>query len=61
MKNSDRQTSRIEHDAVLQKVLTDLMSDHLELFKQFQDNAFFRKWLSDLSFSSTYKAPEQWV
>lgn len=61
MKNSDRQTSRIEHDAVLQKVLTDLMSDHLELFKQFQDNTFFRKWLSDLSFSSTYKAPEQWV
>ena len=30
------------------------MSDNMELFKQFQDNPSFKKWLSDLVFNLTY-------
>jgi type I restriction enzyme R subunit len=38
----------------LQKVIFSIMSDNMELFKQFQDNPSFRKWLSDLVFNLTY-------
>jgi hypothetical protein len=38
MKNNDKKTARIEHDAALQRVMIDLLSDHTELFKQFSDN-----------------------
>jgi hypothetical protein len=54
MKNSDKQNARIEHDKALQRVIIDLLNDHTELFKQFQDNAAFKKWLSDTNFASTY-------
>jgi type I restriction enzyme R subunit len=30
------------------------MADNMELFKQFQDNPSFKKWLSDLVFNLTY-------
>ncbi len=55
-KYSDKQNARIEHDKALQRVVTDLLSDHTELFKQFSDNQSFRKWLADTVFSSTYGA-----
>lgn len=58
MKNSDRQNARIEHDNALQRVLVELLSDHTELFKQFSDNASFRKWLADTIFQATYAPPE---
>jgi type I restriction enzyme R subunit len=32
MKHSDRQNARIEHDKALQRVVTDLLADHTELF-----------------------------
>ena len=54
MKNSDKQNARIEHDKALQRVIIDLLTDHTELFKQFQDNAGFKKWLGDTIFSATY-------
>jgi type I restriction enzyme R subunit len=54
MKNNDKKTARIEHDAALQRVMIDLLSDHTELFKQFMDNQGFRKWLSDSVFQVTY-------
>lgn len=57
MKNSDKQNARIEHDKVLQRVITELLSDHTELFKQFNDNESFRKWLSDTIFTMTYVSP----
>ena len=47
MQNNDKKTARIEHDAALQRVMIDILSDHTELFKQFSDNPSFRKWLSD--------------
>ena len=58
MKNSDKENARIEHDKALQRVVVDLLSDHAELFKQFSDNASFRKWLSDTIFSTTYDRRE---
>jgi type I restriction enzyme R subunit len=53
-KNPDRQNARIEHDKALQRVMTDLLSDHTELFKQFSDNPSFKKWLGDTIFALTY-------
>jgi len=57
MRNSDKQNARIEHDNALQRVLVELLSDHTELFKQFSDNASFRKWLADTIFQATYAPP----
>ena len=55
MKNNDKKTARIEHDAALQRVMIDLLSDHTELFKQFSDNTSFKKWLGDTIFGVTYQ------
>ena len=32
-----------------------IMADNMELFKQFQDNPSFKKWLSDMVFNLTYE------
>jgi type I restriction enzyme R subunit len=50
LKNSDRQNARIEHDRALEQVIVDLVTDHAELFKQFEENSDFRRWLTDHSF-----------
>lgn len=55
MKNNDKKTARIEHDAALQQVMIDLLTDHTELFKQFSDNPSFKKWLDDTIFGVTYQ------
>lgn len=55
--HSDKQNARIEHDKALRKVMTDLLSDHTQLFKEFQDNDSFKKWLSDTIFKVTYDQP----
>jgi type I restriction enzyme R subunit len=52
--NSDKQNARIEHDKALGRVVTALLKDDTELFKQFMDNDSFRKWLSDTVFGLTY-------
>lgn len=54
MKNSDEQEARTESERALQKVIFSIMADNMELFKQFQDNPSFKKWLSDLVFNMTY-------
>ena len=54
--NSDRQNARIEHDKVLWRVMTALLQDDTELFKQFSDNESFRRCLTDAIFSITYEA-----
>lgn len=59
MKNNDKKTARIEHDAALQRVMIGLLTDHTELFKQFSDNPSFKKWLGDTVFGVTYQAPER--
>lgn len=55
MKNNDKKTARIEHDAALQRVMIELLADHTELFKQFSDNPSFKKWLGDTIFGVTYQ------
>lgn len=54
MKNSDKQEARTESERALQQVIFSIMSDNMELFKQFQDNPSFKKWLSDMVFNLTY-------
>lgn len=52
--NSDKQNARIEHDRALERVITDLVLDHTELFKRFMEDTNFKKWLSDINFQRTY-------
>ena len=54
MKNSDAQNARMESERALQQVIFAIMADNMELFKQFQDNPSFKKWLSDMVFNMTY-------
>ncbi|AEP13499.1 hypothetical protein [Chloracidobacterium thermophilum] len=53
-KFSDKQNARIEHDKALGRVMTALLQDDTELFKQFSDNDSFRRWLTDTVFALTY-------
>jgi type I restriction enzyme R subunit len=55
-KHSDRQNARIEHDKALKRVITSLFGDDAQLFKQFQDNESFRRWLTDTVFGLTYES-----
>lgn len=54
MKNSDEQEARTESERALQKVIFSIMADNMELFKQFQDNSSFKKWLTNMVFNLTY-------
>jgi type I restriction enzyme R subunit len=53
-RNSDKQNARIEHDKALARVMTAVLKDDTELFKQFSDNESFRRWLTDTVFALTY-------
>jgi len=55
-RNSDRQNARIEHDKALARVMTAVLKDDTELFKQFMDNESFKRWLTDTVFGLTYDA-----
>jgi len=52
--NSDKQNARIEHDKALARVMTAVLKDDTELFKQFMDNESFRRWVTDTVFGLTY-------
>jgi type I restriction enzyme R subunit len=54
-KNSDKQNARIEHDKALARVMTAVLKDDTELFKQFMDNESFRRWLTETIFGLTYE------
>jgi type I restriction enzyme R subunit len=54
-KYSDKQNARIEHDKALARVMTGLLQDDTELFKQFSDNEGFRRWLTDTVFTLTFE------
>ena len=56
--NSDRQNARIEHDEALRRVMTAVLNDDMQLFKQFTDNEGFRRWLTDNVFGLTYTPPQ---
>ncbi len=59
MKNSDKQEARTESERALQQVIFSIMADNMELFKQFQDNPSFKKWLSDMVFNMTYEPKKE--
>lgn len=54
MKNSDKENAKIEGERALKQVIFSIMSDNMELFKQYNDNPSFKKWLSDMIFNLTY-------
>ena len=56
--NSDRQNARIEHDEALRRVMTAVINDDMQLFKQFTDNEGFRRWLTENVFGLTYAPPQ---
>ena len=55
-KNSDKQNARIEYDKALWRVMTAVLKDDTQLFRQFSDSELFRRWLSDKTFELTYQA-----
>ena len=57
-KNSDKQNARIEHDKALARVMTAVLKDDTELFKQFMDNESFQRWMTDTVFGLTYDQPQ---
>ena len=52
--SSDRQNARIGHDKALARVMTAVLKDDTELFKQFSDNDSFRRGMTDTVFALTY-------
>lgn len=54
MRNSDEEGARLESERALQQVIFSIMADNMEIFKQYQDNPAFRKWLVDMVFNMTY-------
>ena len=54
MRNADKQEAHTECDRVLQSVMFSIMADNMDLFKLFNDNPEFKKWLSDMVFTATY-------
>ncbi len=53
--NSDRENARVEHDKALGRVMTSIMKDDTELFKQFVDNEDFKRWLGGVVFEVAYE------
>ena len=51
--HSDRENTRIEHDKALLRVMTSMMKDDNQLFKQFMDNDGFKRWMTDTVFDLT--------
>ena len=52
-RNSDTDNARIEHDRALRRVMTSMMKDDNQLFKQFMDNEGFKRWMTDTVFELT--------
>ena len=52
--NSDRQNAKIEHDKALARVMTAVLKDDTELFKQFMDNESVKRVLTAAVFRITY-------
>ncbi|GFG85745.1 type I restriction endonuclease subunit R [Mycolicibacter algericus] len=53
--NDDPVNARVEMNRALGKVMLSLISDETQLFKAFQDNESFKRWLEDAVFEATYK------
>ena len=53
--NSDQDNARIEHGTALTRVMTALIKDDAELFKQFMDNDSFKRWMTETVFTLACK------
>lgn len=53
-KNSDKENAKMESDKALDEAILARFSDWYELFDQFQSNASFKEWLSNMVFKATY-------
>ena len=51
--NSDTENTRIEFDVALRQVMTSMIKDDSQLFKHFEDNEGFKRWMSDAVFELT--------
>ena len=58
VKNSDRQNARIELESALARVVTSMVNDEMEIFKQYSDNPGFKRSLLDWVFALTYDAQD---
>ena len=57
-KHSDMENARIEHDRALLRVMTSMMKDDNQLFKQFMDDGGFKRWMTDRVFGLAYEQVE---
>ena len=57
--NSDDANTRIEHDKALLWAMTSVMKDDTQLFKQFMDDAGFKRQMTDLVFALASKQAAQ--
>jgi len=57
-RNSDKPAAKLEHDRALTRVMTDLLTDHTDLFGRFSDDESFAKWLKEMVFNMTYSQDE---
>lgn len=55
IRNSGEQNAKMESDKALMNVIISIMNDHMELFKQYNSNKQFQKWLADSVFKTVYK------
>ncbi|OKH74599.1 hypothetical protein EB73_04880, partial [Mycobacterium sp. SWH-M3] len=54
-KNDDPVNARVEMNRALSKVMLGLIADETQLFKTFQDNESFKRWLEEAVFKATYQ------
>lgn len=53
--NDDPVNARVESDRALSQVMLRLIADDTQLFKEFQDNSSFKRWLAEAVFNTTYR------
>ncbi|WP_312099793.1 type I restriction endonuclease subunit R [Corynebacterium dentalis] len=53
--NDDPVNARVESDRALSQVMLRLIADDTQLFKEFQDNSSFKRWLAEAVFNATYR------
>lgn len=53
--NDDPVNARVESDRALSQVMLRLIADDTQLFKEFQDNSSFKRWLAEAVFKRTYR------
>ena len=60
-RNSDDENARVEHGRALLRVVTSVMNDDTQLFKQFMDNEGFKRWMTDAVFElACARTPGAW-